>query len=110
MIRRPPRSTLFPYTTLFRSTRFRRRRRGHVAGCAAVGFRARDGDLSFCVVAEEAFSPASDAIHGLGGGYADIRVETKGAGELAERIWLLEELRLLDSLSRVSHSLLNSVA
>src|SRR2546430_9923896 len=24
MIRRPPRSTLFPYTTLFRSTRFRR--------------------------------------------------------------------------------------
>src|SRR5260370_12734480 len=28
MIRRPPRSTLFPYTTLFRSRRFRRRRAG----------------------------------------------------------------------------------
>src|SRR6266851_8527518 len=28
MIRRPPRSTLFPYTTLFRSSR-RRRPRGH---------------------------------------------------------------------------------
>src|SRR5258708_21959968 len=27
MIRRPPRSTLFPYTTLFRSTRFRKDRR-----------------------------------------------------------------------------------
>src|SRR2546426_10681368 len=27
MIRRPPRSTLFPYTTLFRSCRWRRRRR-----------------------------------------------------------------------------------
>src|SRR5207249_10576330 len=27
MIRRPPRSTLFPYTTLFRSTRFRIARR-----------------------------------------------------------------------------------
>src|SRR2546430_7334111 len=27
MIRRPPRSTLFPYTTLFRSIRERRRRR-----------------------------------------------------------------------------------
>src|SRR2546427_7353288 len=27
MIRRPPRSTLFPYTTLFRSLRRRRRRR-----------------------------------------------------------------------------------
>src|SRR3712207_8432331 len=31
MIRRPPRSTLFPYTTLFRSlSRFRRRRLGFV--------------------------------------------------------------------------------
>src|SRR3712207_7174959 len=30
MIRRPPRSTLFPYTTLFRSERL------HVAGAAAV--------------------------------------------------------------------------
>src|SRR2546430_5313724 len=37
MIRRPPRSTLFPYTTLFRSWRRRRRRdgsdcKGHVHG------------------------------------------------------------------------------
>src|SRR5260370_4515724 len=31
MIRRPPRSTLFPYTTLFRSVRRQRRRRvGHL--------------------------------------------------------------------------------
>src|SRR5436190_18723799 len=29
MIRRPPRSTLFPYTTLFRSCAARRRRGGH---------------------------------------------------------------------------------
>src|SRR5690606_39986150 len=36
MIRRPPRSTLFPYTTLFRSTAFDR----HPAGRAAVPFRA----------------------------------------------------------------------
>src|SRR2546425_6990038 len=28
MIRRPPRSTLFPYTTLFRSSRFHRRCQG----------------------------------------------------------------------------------
>src|SRR5260370_29857232 len=35
MIRRPPRSTLFPYTTLFRS---------HVA--AALGQRRRDGQLA----------------------------------------------------------------
>src|SRR5258708_27305819 len=29
MIRRPPRSTLFPYTTLFRSALLHRSRRGH---------------------------------------------------------------------------------
>src|SRR5260221_1546250 len=29
MIRRPPRSTLFPYTTLFRSNRFKDRKRAH---------------------------------------------------------------------------------
>src|SRR3712207_8031650 len=46
MIRRPPRSTLFPYTTLFRSCarvapqRGARDRRGHVAGGRAL---PRDG-------------------------------------------------------------------
>src|SRR3712207_8654701 len=35
MIRRPPRSTLFPYTTLFRSTKYdRRNRRASPAGYA----------------------------------------------------------------------------
>src|SRR5260370_11049051 len=34
MIRRPPRSTLFPYTTLFRSARAHRDRRGGGAGRA----------------------------------------------------------------------------
>src|SRR5256885_13169593 len=32
MIRRPPRSTLFPYTTLFRSRRRRPRTRGRLSG------------------------------------------------------------------------------
>src|SRR3712207_8758492 len=40
MIRRPPRSTLFPYTTLFRSRR--RDRRGRDAGGRGTG-RARAG-------------------------------------------------------------------
>src|SRR2546429_5785118 len=40
MIRRPPRSTLFPYTTLFRSPP-RRRPAQHVLGLY-VGFRALD--------------------------------------------------------------------
>src|SRR5687768_18474679 len=35
MIRRPPRSTLFPYTTLFRSRR-RRRSRSPISRCCAM--------------------------------------------------------------------------
>src|SRR2546430_6651186 len=38
MIRRPPRSTLFPYTTLFRSARIRRR---HVQRAGRQGPEAR---------------------------------------------------------------------
>src|SRR2546422_11301328 len=38
MIRRPPRSTLFPYTTLFRS-------HAEVAALASAGRRARGGSL-----------------------------------------------------------------
>src|SRR2546426_8585550 len=38
MIRRPPRSTLFPYTTLFRSREHRRRREG-----PTPSHRGRDG-------------------------------------------------------------------
>src|SRR5690349_23266583 len=46
MIRRPPRSTLFPYTTLFRSARFpvpgtRTRRLYFAAGCQASACPAR---------------------------------------------------------------------
>src|SRR2546430_5512445 len=33
MIRRPPRSTLFPYTTLFRSVRFKRAKRYFISFC-----------------------------------------------------------------------------
>src|SRR6185436_20704914 len=40
MIRRPPRSTLFPYTTLFRSTRCRRRPRGS-SSCRCARGRGR---------------------------------------------------------------------
>src|SRR2546430_12592738 len=36
MIRRPPRSTLFPYTTLFRSDISLRRRRGRRAGAVEL--------------------------------------------------------------------------
>src|SRR3712207_7568325 len=51
MIRRPPRPTLFPYTTLFRSSaRSRREREGQEDGAAArdrpVSVQARHGGLS----------------------------------------------------------------
>src|SRR3989475_7254129 len=44
MIRRPPRSTLFPYTTLFRSRgRLRGRDVAHAAAAQARGLRGRHG-------------------------------------------------------------------
>src|SRR2546429_5789454 len=42
MIRRPPRSTLFPYTTLFRSINFRR-------ACSTNSARARSSRVSMSV-------------------------------------------------------------
>src|SRR5436190_11864138 len=46
MMRRPPRSTLFPYTTLFRSRPARRRPRGEHRGAAprGLGGPAQRGD------------------------------------------------------------------
>src|SRR5256885_5566191 len=48
MIRRPPRSTLFPYTTLFRSpgNRLRIPLRAPAAGARAIGVRAASARLS----------------------------------------------------------------
>src|SRR2546425_5027363 len=42
MIRRPPRSTLFPYTTLFRSALAQRAARGRVGGVARQRPAARE--------------------------------------------------------------------
>src|SRR5256885_3916259 len=44
MIRRPPRSTLFPYTTLFRSTRIHERTGGGCIGFVCI-FQAMTGFL-----------------------------------------------------------------
>src|SRR3712207_7578244 len=51
MIRRPPRSTLFPYTTLFRSRRARRARPSDDGRAVEVPARGREG-------AEDAGVPA----------------------------------------------------
>src|SRR3712207_9003241 len=45
MIRRPPRSTLFPYTTLFRSVRGRGRRPFHVDAAAVLRRDLHPGGL-----------------------------------------------------------------
>src|SRR2546425_2058433 len=48
MIRRPPRSTLFPYTTLFRSARCAPRcstRGGGCARCSGIGRRTHEAGL-----------------------------------------------------------------
>src|SRR3712207_8568059 len=64
MIRRPPRSTLFPYTTLFRSRAVRRKR-------DAVGRRGRRDQLD-----------AREARRGLDGEVGDD--EARGAGGRSE--------------------------
>src|SRR2546425_12152558 len=75
MIRRPPRSTLFPYTTLFRSVRGRVRNRACVitAGTHGREAHARGVDLHRCraidrrAIAELAVAvrpPAVDAARG----------------------------------------------
>src|SRR5689334_24000614 len=56
MIRRPPRSTLFPYTTLFRS-----RARG--SGRAARGRRRRRGSPKWCSRSEEHTSELQSQFH-----------------------------------------------
>src|SRR5947209_14903870 len=58
MIRLPPRSTLFPYTTLFRSWR-RTRKRGEVASCSDCNLEWRLGEVLV--------KPGAILLVGLGG-------------------------------------------
>src|SRR2546421_6343460 len=58
MIRRPPRSTLFPYTTLFRSDgvfkeRKQRSLRGMASECCHLGFHSFLANLDNCRRSEE---------------------------------------------------------
>src|SRR5258708_31514797 len=62
MIRRPPRSTLFPYTTLFRSTC-----EPKIDGLVNVHQILRDEPLEFFVV----FSSVAAAVPRLGVGFSD---------------------------------------
>src|SRR2546429_2616114 len=81
MIRRPPRSTLFPYTTLFRSEPFRRSRIPH-ASCKA----------------ENTHRKGPPAVHS-GGGLFLLAFEGKGdrknTSELYSRLHIAYRLLLL---------------
>src|SRR5947207_10435988 len=64
MFRRPPRSTLFPYTTLFRSDDRRRRLRGAVSCELALGGERDPGDARAAVaggLADEEDARAGEA-------------------------------------------------
>src|SRR3712207_8780402 len=95
MIRRPPRSTLFPYTTLFRSCDLRRRRRrGRLCGGQSGGGRGFRRRLRVC----GALHGGAQARRGSGpGGRArgrgDLRSE-EHTSELQSRQYLVCRLLL----------------
>src|SRR2546430_16172900 len=82
MIRRPPRSTLFPYTTLFRS---------HGPGCRAGGRASGHGDLHRHLGLEAARGapPARGTAPGGGGGVVEAgareQKNPRGIGRAAGR-------------------------
>src|SRR3989442_7851540 len=72
MIRRPPRSTLFPYTTLFRSNNFNQQLTAYIPGLEAIQ-------------TVEAVTSSSDASSGLAGGAA-INVQVKSGDRKSTRL------------------------
>src|SRR2546422_8040710 len=89
MIRRPPRSTLFPYTTLFRS-----RERGDLAG---ERLRRGDADLGAGVQVDPAVHFARD------GGAYDVRSE-EHTSELQSRLHLVCRLLLEKKKKDYTHT------
>src|SRR3712207_9386493 len=64
MIRRPPRSTLFPYTTLFRSLSYSEPRQVLAGGVGARGTSRIPSALSSCPVGEESGEHAARVLEG----------------------------------------------
>src|SRR3712207_8781544 len=87
MIRRPPRSTLFPYTTLFRSTSIRARAASHSSAETIVGVNGRVVGLSIGV------PPGSGRAGPPAGGRCGSRSE-EHTSELQSRQYLVCRLLL----------------
>src|SRR3712207_8975866 len=102
MIRRPPRSTLFPYTTLFRSryTRARACRAGAAGGEAHPASLAPQRGAYARGLAARPFLPASQ-----GGGRGLLRLPQRSeehTSELQSRQYLVCRL-LLEKKKKIAH-------
>src|SRR5438067_13231812 len=86
MIRRPPRSTLFPYTTLFRSTGRRQRRVDHQVTSRAIGVDEYDGAWRIDGITEASaiavFESAAAAVDALAATDADARIAVPDGSEV----------------------------
>src|SRR3712207_8825617 len=97
MIRRPPRSTLFPYTTLFRS--YVRSLSATVAGCSASGKQLEPDQLKFAQ-RENGSLPAS--VPAVGGNLLVPDRSEEHTSELQSRQYLV--CRLLLEKQNHTHS------
>src|SRR3712207_6955107 len=95
MIRRPPRSTLFPYTTLFRSEPL-----DDVVVHVLLHEKARSGGAHVALVEEDA---VDDALDGLVDGRVVEHRSEEHTSELQSRQYLVCRL-LLEKKKNITHS------
>src|SRR3712207_7781991 len=100
MIRRPPRSTLFPYTTLFRSGRRVRRHVDHLRARVLVLALARERDREDLALGVLAHEEHGRVLHGDLG--ADVARSEEHTSELQSRQYLVCRL-LLEKKTKYSH-------
>src|SRR3712207_7214673 len=90
MIRRPPRSTLFPYTTLFRSRASVAQRRALLAGLLDTdGTVTPSGAVQFAVTSLRLAEDARELIAGLGHRVSMTRKRVKGRTEESSTCYTL---------------------
>src|SRR3712207_7434601 len=94
MIRRPPRSTLFPYTTLFRSTKFVGQKR----------FSLEGGETTIPLIDEICEAAADHQLDEVCIGMAHRGRSEEHTSELQSRQYLVCRL-LLEKKNKLSHSL-----